>query len=109
MNEASGVTPTAPEHIVEQDITIPARDGFEIPVRIYKPKSPPASGSPLIVFYHGGGFCLGDLSSEELNCRNFCTEFGAVCVNVDYRLGPEYKFPIAIYDSWDVLEWVCGQ
>jgi len=106
MNEASGITPVAPNDINEEDIVVTARDGFKIPVRTYTPKTQPTSGSPLVVLYHGGGFCLGDLSSEELNSRNFCREFGAVCLNVDYRLAPEHKFPAAVDDSWDVLEWV---
>lgn len=106
MNEASGAAPGVPEGVVEEDITVLGRGGIKIPVRTYKPKSPPTSGSPLIVLYHGGGYCLGDLSNEEMNCRDFCKKFGAVCLNVDYRLGPEHKFPAAIDDSYDVLEWV---
>jgi acetyl esterase/lipase len=105
MNEAAG-PPGTPEGIEEEDITVMARDGYKIPVRIYKPTSPPAGGSPLIVLYHGGGFCLGDLSNEELNSRNCTKAYGAVCINVDYRLAPEYKFPVALEDSWDVLAWV---
>lgn len=92
--------------IEEVDITAPARDGYQIPVRVYKPETPPAGGSPLIVFYHGGGFCLGGLENEEVNCRRFAKEFGAVCVNVDYRLAPEHPFPVPINDSWDACKWV---
>lgn len=55
---------------------------------------------------HGGGFCLGGLENEELNCRNFAEKLGAVCVNVDYRLAPEHPFPAAVDDSWDALKWV---
>ncbi|KIW03885.1 uncharacterized protein PV09_05178 [Verruconis gallopava] len=101
---AAGLVET-PLDIKEEDITVTARDGYLIPVRTYKPKDPPEGGSPLIVLYHGGGFCLGDLQNEELNCRNFVKDLGAVCVNVDYRLAPEYKFPTALNDSWDVLQW----
>jgi hypothetical protein len=104
MNEVAGPL-RPPEGIVEEDTTVVARDGYEIPVRLYKPKTP-MDGSPLIVIYHGGGFCLGDLSNEELNSRNFAKAFGAVCINVDYRLAPENKFPAAVNDSWDVLRWV---
>jgi acetyl esterase/lipase len=106
MNEASGTTPGTPDDIIEEDFHVTGRDGYKILVRLHKPKGPPPSGSPLIVVYHGGGYCLGDLSNEEINCRNFAREFGAVCLNVDYRLGPEHKFPAAIEDSWDVLKWV---
>lgn len=94
--------------VKEEDTTAPARDGHPIPVRIYRPSSPPSGGSPLVVFYHGGGFCLGGLENEELNCRLFAQKLGCVCVNVDYRLAPEHKFPTAVLDSWDVLQWTAA-
>ena len=55
---------------------------------------------------HGGGWCLGGLENEELNCRNFAQQLGCVCLNVDYRLAPEHPFPAAVNDSWDALKWV---
>jgi acetyl esterase/lipase len=94
--------------VKEEDITVPARDGYNIPVRTYKPESPPAGGSPLIVFYHGGGFVIGGLEGEELNCRLFVQKFGCVCVNVDYRLAPEHPFPTPVLDSWDVTKWAAA-
>jgi acetyl esterase/lipase len=101
--------PGVPADVAEEDTTIPARDGYKIPIRIYRPKaSPPASGSPLIVFLHGGGFCLGGLENEELNCRLFVQRFGAVAVNVDYRLAPEHPFPTPTRDSWDAVKWVAA-
>jgi acetyl esterase/lipase len=93
------------EGVVEEDLTIPARDGFPIPIRTYKPTSPPSSGSPLVVMYHGGGFAIGGLEGEELNCRLFVQELGCVCVNVDYRLAPENPFPTPVQDGWDALKW----
>jgi acetyl esterase/lipase len=58
------------------------------------------------MFYHGAGFCLGDLEMEKMNCRLFANEFGAVCVNVYYRLAPEHPFPTSINGSWDTFKWV---
>jgi acetyl esterase/lipase len=92
--------------VKEEDVMVPARDGYQIPIRVYKPETPPTSGRPLIIFYHGGGFFLGGLDIEEMNCKLFASGFGAVCVNVDYRLAPEYPFPTPINDSWDVYKWV---
>jgi acetyl esterase/lipase len=75
--------------VSEEDRQIPMRDGAEITVRVYRPTArPPAAegrGSPLIVMFHEGGFSMGDLTDEEVNCRLFSRELGAVCVNVDYR------------------------
>ena len=45
----------------------------------------PVDETPLIIMYHEGGWCLGDLTDEDLNCRMFTKELGAVCINVDYR------------------------
>lgn len=67
---------------------IPMRDGHRITIKIYQPTSKEvlARGqSPLIVMFHEGGWSMGDLTDEDLNCRMFCRDLGAVCVNVDYR------------------------
>ncbi|OTB19458.1 hypothetical protein K445DRAFT_314346 [Daldinia sp. EC12] len=94
-----------PEQVSEEDHKIPVRDGSEIIVRIYRPVVKPTQGSPLVVMYHEGGWSMGDLSDEETNCRLFSRDLGAICINVDYRLGPEYPFPTWIEDSWDALKW----
>lgn len=91
---------------MEEDRTIPTRDGSSIIVRIHSPKLPPKDGSPIFVVYHGGGFILGGLDNEALLCRKF-TELGGVAVNVDYRLAPEHPFPVPIHDAYDALKWVC--
>ncbi|KAK2614593.1 hypothetical protein N8I77_001402 [Diaporthe amygdali] len=95
------------KEVAEHDRKIPVRDGSEITVRVYQPEKSrvPTQGSPLIVMYHEGGWSMGDLTDEETNCRLFSRDLGAVCVNVEYRLGPEYKFPTGINDSWDALKW----
>lgn len=63
------------------------RDGEKIQVRVYQPVkgTPDERGSPLIMMYHEGGWCMGDLTDEDLNCRMFARDLGAVCVNVEYR------------------------
>jgi acetyl esterase/lipase len=82
--------------VTEEDRRIRVRDGAEIRVRIYTPVSPsgkaaasgrdgPARGRPLFVMYHEGGWSMGDLTDEEVNCRLFSRDLGAVCVNVEYR------------------------
>lgn len=90
--------------VTEQDRKIPVRDGSEIIIRVYKPVTEKEGGSPLIVMFHEGGWGMGDLSDEEVNCRLFSRELGAVCVNVEYRLAPEHPFPTWINDAWDALQ-----
>ncbi|OJD34456.1 ab hydrolase superfamily protein [Diplodia corticola] len=99
------------------DTAVAARDGYQIPVRIYKPISathspPPISpndgsggGHPLVILLHGGGFCLGGLDNEELLSRKLAAALKCVVVNVDYRLAPEHPFPAAVNDAWDVVKW----
>ncbi|EGE04154.1 abhydrolase superfamily protein [Trichophyton mentagrophytes] len=93
------------DEVAEEDRKIPVRDGSEITIRIYKPVAKKEDGSPLIVMFHEGGWGMGDLTDEEVNCRLFSRDLGAVCVNVEYRLAPEYPFPTWINDSWDALQW----
>ena len=83
--------------------TIPGPAG-QIPVRIYTPND---SGiRPAIVYYHGGGHVIGSLDSHDLVARNLCGGAEAVVVSVDYRMGPEHRFPAAVEDSFAALEWV---
>lgn len=74
-----------PDLVAEEDLSIVVRDGAKIIIRVYRPVKKPTKGSPLIVMYHEGGWSAGDLSDEEVNCRLFSRDLGAVCVNVEYR------------------------
>jgi acetyl esterase len=77
-----------------------------VPARIYRPD---VDGPvPTIVFFHGGGFVIGDLDTHEGVCRLLCRDVGAVVVSVDYRLAPEHRFPAAVEDSYAVVQWVVG-
>ncbi|KAI1340872.1 putative lipase/esterase [Xylariaceae sp. FL0016] len=97
-----------PDEVAEEDREIPVRDGSQIRVRLYRPVGKEERGRPLVIMYHEGSWSMGDLSDEETNCRLFCRELGAVCVNVEYRLAPEYAFPTWINDSWDALQWAAS-
>jgi acetyl esterase len=83
--------------------TIPGPAG-EIPLRIYSPNG--ARIRPVIVYFHGGGHVIGSLDSHDLIARNLCGGAEAVIVSVDYRMGPEHRFPAAVDDSMAALDWV---
>ncbi len=92
-----------------EDRSIPGPDG-EIPIRIY---TPDGDGTrPITVFYHGGGFCIGDLDTHDRECHAISQQSGSVVVAVDYRLGPEHAYtasldqPPWIADAWAALQWV---
>src|SRR5271156_4107009 len=94
-----------PSNVKQSEHQYTARDGKKIRALLYQPTSPPQTGSPLIVMFHGGGFCVGAPEGEEQSCRSFVQAFGATCVSAAYRLGPENPFPYAVNDSYDALKW----
>jgi len=59
--------------------------------------------NPLIIYFHGGGFVMGDLESHDLVCRHLCKETDATIIAVDYKLAPENKFPASITDAKDAI------
>lgn len=74
-----------------------------VTVRSYRHGSDTAQ--PLIVFFHGGGWVLGNFDTHDAVCRHLCRDVGAVVVAVDYRLAPETPFPGAVDDSFAGLQW----
>ncbi|UIO99148.1 alpha/beta hydrolase [Halobaculum sp. CBA1158] len=83
-------------------LAIDGPDGDDLPLRIYRPEVTPA---PTLVFFHGGGWCLGTLDSADDLARRLCRRVGAVVVSVDYRLAPEHPFPAAVDDAVRALRW----
>ncbi|MFC6786013.1 alpha/beta hydrolase [Halobaculum halobium] len=84
------------------DLGIDGPDGDALPLRVYRPSETPA---PTLVFFHGGGWCLGTLDSADDLARRLCRRVGAVVVSVDYRLAPEHQFPAAVDDAVRALRW----
>lgn len=78
----------------------------EIPIRIYKPKNVSSEMLPIIVYYHGGGFVMGDLDSYDAICRSMTNLISCIVVSVEYRLAPEHKFPIPSEDAFAAFTWV---
>lgn len=93
----------ASEVAAVEDRTIPGPAG-DIPIRVYRPAG--EGPFPVLVFYHGGGWVIGDLETHDRECRALCN--GALClvVSVDYRLAPEHPFPAAVEDAFAALRWV---
>lgn len=104
----SFTTLSEPEQPVdfERDFRIAGNHG-EIPVRVYRSSPPPDGGVlPCHIYFHGGAFWLGTLEQADSMCRAISRDVGCTVVSVDYRLAPEFKFPIAIEESYAVLQWV---
>lgn len=99
--------PDAPEMASVKAMTVPGPAGA-IPVRIYKPlKLRKADGmSPCLVFFHGGGWVIGDLDSHDVVCRTLARDGETIVISVDYRLAPEHKFPAAADDAIAATNWI---
>ena len=79
----------------------------EIPLRLYRPAGvPDTKPLPVYVYFHGGGWVIGDLESHDVLCRQLTAESGACVIAVDYRLAPEHKFPAAADDAWAATRWI---
>lgn len=94
-----------PESVKQSEINYPAEDGTQMRAKLYQPAYPPANGSPLVVLFHGGGFCIGGPEGEEQTARALVQAYGATCVSASYRLAPRFRFPYAVNDAWDALKW----
>lgn len=92
------------ESVSTHDRTIPGPGG-ELPVRIYHPTTT-TGAAPAIVWYHQGGFVIGDLDSDHTLCTALAERCGAVVVSVDYRLAPEHPFPAFVDDGVAAHQWV---
>lgn len=96
----------ARELAVIRDLACPGPGG-EIPLRLYDAREKRAAG-PIIVFYHGGGFVIGDLDTHHNLCTEIAAQMDLPVLAVDYRLAPEHPFPAAIEDCEAATRWVAG-
>jgi triacylglycerol lipase len=110
-----------------EDLYIKRREteGPDVPVRVFTPATPkPENGWPVMVYYHGGGWVLGNIETENTVCTNLCKRADCVVITVDYRyfsatyshptiqtnrisrLAPENPYPAAVHDSWEAILWL---
>lgn len=102
----AGVTGKLAKGVLTEDRVI-EQDGERVPVRIYRATAQ-APGSPVVVYFHGGGWTLGALDHSDWLCSQVCLGVGAVVLSVDYRLAPLHRFPTAVLDSVAAVTWVAG-
>lgn len=82
---------------------IPVRDGSNVKVRIYTPAGD--GPFPIILYFHGGGWVLNSIETCDGSCRLLAAKSNSIVISVDYRLAPEFKFPIPVYDAYDSFLW----
>ena len=104
MAAAAAMRPPAPEVGEVTDGVMPGPDG-DLSYRVYRPAEPDGP-HPVVVYFHGGGWVLGDLDSDDPLCRDLCARSGAVVISVNYRHAPEARFPAAALDAFAAVQWV---
>ncbi|GAC1314899.1 MAG: alpha/beta hydrolase [Acidimicrobiales bacterium] len=98
----AGMASRPPTRVPTVDRTVPGPDG-DIPVRIYQP--PSTDPLPVVVFFHGGGWVIGDIETHDGLGHTLASGVPAVVISVDYRLAPEHPFPAAVDDCEAVTAW----
>ncbi|RFZ13427.1 Phenylacetone monooxygenase [Mycobacterium marinum] len=105
MNEMNLARPPGPDVGEIVDGTLPGAAG-PLAYRLYRPASP--GPHPVVVYFHGGGWVLGDHTSDDPLCRDLCVRSDTLIVSVDYRHAPEHRFPAALDDGWAAVQWIAG-
>lgn len=105
---ASGAdVPSGPEVGEVIDATLPGADGSDLEYRLYRPVTP--GPHPMTVYFHGGGWVLGNSRSDDPLCRYLCVNSDSIVISVNYRHAPEARFPAAADDGLAAVRWVAEQ
>jgi acetyl esterase len=102
--EQTPIARGVPEPVAKVEDRLIPGPGGELAIRIYTPDAP--GPLPVLVYFHGGGWVLGNLDNSDGQCRSLTNAIGCVTVSVDYRLAPEAKFPAAAEDCYAATLWV---
>ena len=95
------------EPMTEVRDIVAGEHGAPVPMRFYRPSS--AARLPLVIFFHGGGFVVGNLHTHDALCRSIAAASGAALLAVEYRLAPEYRFPAAADDCLAAARWAMAR
>lgn len=108
-NGRTALQTAAPEVAAADDREVPGPRG-PIPVRLYRARGTSETETlPALVFFHGGGFTVGDLDTHDGICRTLANAAHCAVMSVDYRMGPEHKFPAAVEDCFAATRWVADE
>jgi acetyl esterase/lipase len=103
MAASAAMRPPGPDVGEVVDGTLPGADG-DLGYRLYRPAT--EGPHPVVVYFHGGGWVLGNATSDDPLCRDLCDRSGSIIVSVDYRHAPEHPFPAAVDDAVAAANWV---
>ena len=98
--------PEAPAVASTTEVPMARADGSALLARLYRPlSSQPQDVLPLLIYFHGGGWCVGDVASYDVLCRQLANASACAVLSVDYRLAPEHPFPAALDDAAFAFDW----
>src|SRR5919108_4297709 len=101
-------TPPAPQIGAVRELMAEGPAG-PIPLRLYRPAGITDSRRlPVLVYFHGGGWVIGDLETHDVLCRQLTAEGGVCGIAGGYRPAPEHKYPAAVDDAWAATRWVAA-
>jgi acetyl esterase/lipase len=100
----SAASPPGPEVGEVVDATLPGAAGNDLAYRLYRPATP--GPHPVVVYFHGGGWVIGNATSDDALCRDLCVQSGSMVISVDYRHAPEARFPAAPDDGYAATCWI---
>ncbi len=93
------------EDVTKHDLTIPCKN-HELSARVYRPQNAKNELLPALIYFHGGGFVLGDIESYDKMLAQLCSQSQLVIISVAYRLAPETMFPGAVEDVQESTDWI---
>ena len=88
----------------DDTLQIPVRDGAVLRAKLWAEHATP--NLPVLLYFHGGGFTVGSPETHEALCKHLAHLAHCAVVSLDYRLAPEHRFPTAVHDAWDALNWL---
>ena len=104
------LAPDPPPVAEIRERSAPGPAGAAIPLRLYRGAgTAPGDTLPALVYFHGGGWVIGDLDTHDSLCRHLANAAQCIVVAVDYRLAPEHKFPAAVEDCFDATLWIAQE
>jgi len=101
----AALSPEPPPVASVQDLVAPGPGG-SIPIRLYRGIGTATENLPVLMFFHGGGWVIGDLDTHDVVCRRLANAAGCAVASVDYRLAPEHEFPAAVEDAVAATAWI---